>query len=256
VNELVNYLEPCFTKSTANILNTVGERVTPYSEVSDIRDFDIFLMVIPDDLGIGIEICRRFYMLYSHSTLNICELGVLKTGNTKSDAFHALKYVYETIRRNTSKPLVIIGRQFMDYSGFTTFHSPDKSQISLITNAINKNIVAFTKEYHGDVNAIGVQLYLSDPKSIDEFVKYNGESIRLGALAEKIHIAELYLRDSTEVVFDCLSIEKSAGFHVSSGSANGISFQNFCQLAYYAGRAQNANFCFLETLLLCQCFLL
>ncbi len=82
---------------------------------------------------------------------------------------------------------------------------------------------------------IGYQLYLSDPKSLDQLNQRYFETLRLGALRDNLNVAEPLLRESQQVYIDMNAVRSSDAPECIRQQPNGMYAEEICQLARYAG---------------------
>ncbi len=204
---------------------------------------------LPSLLGTSDVIREQLYQLNGFSTpFRIVDLGNVKAGKEYSDSIAAVRVVSEELF-SLGIPILILG-------GNQSFTIPllegiDKTGAILtviddrIDNESHKDSTvdeAFLNNLSSEtiVNVMAVQSFFVSPESKETFSEeLNGTLFTLGELRNGIREMEPYLRETDLVSFDFGSLKLCEAPGQIRNSPNGLSGEEACQLAWYAGISTN-----------------
>lgn len=256
----LNYPEDFFNTSK----NSFGKNIyinTPDTPIDDISEYKIAILGVEEDRNsnnIGSAkapdvIRNRLYQLFKIESKNkIIDLGNIKIGKNFTDTYIILKEAVDELIRNRVTAVIIGGTQDLTFPCYLGLEN-NISNITLTT--IDPEINFYSNIYDNyflkifernklfNYNNIGNQLYLCDPESLKYLENKLYESIRLGTLRQKIDCIEPILRDSDIVSFDIGSIKQSEAPARKNGSPNGLTSEEACLIARYAGLSNKVE-CF------------
>jgi formiminoglutamase len=224
----------------------------------ELKEIDVILIGLPDnDDGISYEaadsVRNQLYRLSSLTkNLNILDIGNFITGGKISETNERLRYIVEQIL-DTSVKLVFLGKTAIFNSLISNCFINKKiplnqvwidSTISwehFLIDPLSKDPLESTLESGNNFINIGYQSYFTEKELLDFITDANYESYRLGLVRNKIQDYEPVLRDSNFVNISLNSVKYSDSPASISTSPNGLSGDEVCQLAFYAGYGNRLN---------------
>ena len=228
------------------------------TDLPDLQQADIVLIGVPEERGNANPdpahhapniIRRQFYKLYNwHPSLQIADIGNIKTGASLQDTFAALKTVLADLLQ-IKKTVIILGgshditlaqyyayRQLSRYTEATCIdalidlkgESPVRNEnflLDMLTGEPN-----FIRHY----NHIGFQSYFVHPRMLETMDKLRFDCFRVGTARENIEEMEPVIRNTHLLSFDISAIQYSDA-PSSRFSTNGFSGVEACTLSRFAG---------------------
>lgn len=195
------------------------------------------------------EIRKALYSLKAaDSKLKIVDLGNLKKGNSQKDTNFALRDITDYLRDAGITTIVLGGGQDLSVGIARSFENNEffqltsvDSQIDLKTtqkpfdseNYISKILLENPRVFN--INFLGYQSYFVAPKTLAQAGSMQFEAFRLGQIRENIENIEPILRDTDFLSFDIGAIKQSEAPGYYDGSPNGLTGEEACQIARYAG---------------------
>jgi len=195
------------------------------------------------------EIRKALYSLKAaDSKLKIVDLGNLKKGNSQKDTNFALRDITDYLRDAGITTIVLGGGQDLSVGIARSFENNEffqltsvDSQIDLKTtqkpfdseNYISKILLENPRVFN--INFLGYQSYFVSPKTLAQAGSMQFEAFRLGQIRENIENIEPILRDTDFLSFDIGAIKQSEAPGYYDGSPNGLTGEEACQIARYAG---------------------
>jgi len=179
----------------------------------------------------------------------ILDLGNLKTGNTPSDTYFALKDVCQYFLELNIPVLVIGGSQDLTFGTAKAFENQYYNLVTIdpkldfrkgIKTIDSENYLTFIFEKHHNLFShvlLGYQNYLTDAVELNQVVDYNSDAKRLGQLRYNMTEIEPYLRGADLLSFDLNAVRQIEAPGQHFGSPNGLYAEEACQIAHYAGMA-------------------
>jgi len=267
MKEIIHFLDPVedsLRKSKRN--GTIMNYISFFSSSAPVslKDFSIALIGISDErnsLNHGVErsadaIRSEFYSLHSGEIqTSIIDLGNIKKGKTVIDTYRALQDVILFVIEQKVLPIVFGSSQDMMLPiarSIRAFSNP--FNITIIDNKvdvgkhnafnnlstldfINNEIKPFK------ITHIGSQSYLNPHNELQFFHDNYLPLVRLGKIRDNITSSESSMRDSQLIVFDISAIRFCDAPGNTFASPNGITSEDSCQLAKYAG-ISDESLCF------------
>ncbi len=182
------------------------------------------------------------------SSFRIVDLGNVKTGKEITDTFAAVRLIAEEIA-SLGIPLLFLGGNQSFTVPLLTGIDKESAVLTVIDDRIDNwvqdeqisddiflnNISAGTI-----VNVMAVQSFYLTPDSKETFTEeYNGSLFTLGELRMGLKEMEPYLRETDLVSFDFGSLKLCEAPGQIRNSPNGLTGEEACQLAWYAGISTN-----------------
>ncbi|MDR2910017.1 MAG: arginase family protein [Bacteroidales bacterium] len=228
--------------------------------VTNIQNVDVVILGIPCFEGIWDEskiksinkIREELYSLANFSgTLNIVDLGNLKSSTTTKGTYLALRDITEFFSELNIVTLILGGSSDLcagicdafSKEIFFTFSSIDaqldvkKGRESFGSSNYLTHIFMKTPNLF-QFNLLGYQRHLVAPEL---FLKTNefGNHLSLGEIHDDIKKAEPVLRNTNILAFDIRSVKSAEIASNNHTNPNGLQSDEMCQLAKYAGMSNN-----------------
>ncbi len=183
--------------------------------------------------------------------LPIVDVGDIKSGETVSDTYFALKTVVAEIIKLGAMPFVLGGSHDLTYGLYRAYDYLDQ-MVDLVcvdakfdlkdpeegiknNNYMNSVVVEEPNNLINFSN-IGYQTYYNSQEEIDLLEKLYFETYRLGEISNNLGLVEPITRDADIVSFDITSVQASEiGKYSGYRSPNGFSGKEACAIARYAG---------------------
>jgi arginase family enzyme len=197
----------------------------------------------------------KLYELFpSNDKLRIIDLGNLRPTQSADDTYYGLRDVMMHLLNNQVTALVLGGTGdlarglFMGYeqsfscSSMVSIDSRlDMDQGPLHAASWMLPVMESAKLFK--FTHLGHQQYLVDKAYSDELENRGFDQVRLGAIRQSPLAAEPYLRDAQLVIFDMSAIKQADAPGASLPSPNGLTAEEACQLARFAGLSEQVT-CF------------
>jgi len=203
------------------------------------------LSVSPSYSGSADAIREQLYHLHGFSgSFRIVDLGNVKTGKEVGDTIAAVRVVAEEIF-SLGLPMLVLG-------GNQTFTVPllagipkNETILTVIDDRIDSvshkeglNDDLFLNDLSTEtiVNIMAVQSFFVSQERKETFSEeFNGSLFTLGEIRNGIREMEPYLRETDLVSFDFGSLKLCEAPGQTKNSPNGLTGEEACQLAWYAG---------------------
>jgi arginase family enzyme len=197
-----------------------------------------------------------YYLYRGDFSPKIADLGYLKIGNSVEDTYTSLSVVMAELIKKGIIPIILGGSQDLSYAMYSAYAMLERS-INLV--CIDNNLDLGDPEENIDFQSylskiliespnyllsyanIGLQKYLNDSKSSDLMEHMNFEVCRLGAFHEDINEAAAIIRNAHCVSFDIAAIKHSDASANPNNSVFGISGEEACKLAQFAGLSERLS---------------
>jgi len=226
----------------------------------DLMDTDIAIIGVNDDRGslknrgsaqAPDKIRKHLYQLFrGHSHMRIADLGNLERGATLRDTYVALSKIVTEILHNKVVPIIIGGGHDLTYGHYGGYQEMGKMiNVSVIDNMIDIrenedeinsdnyliNLLTHQPNYLFNYSQIGYQTHFTSELTIETLDKLHFDLYRLGKVRDNIKDMEPIMRDTDMLSFDMSAIRYSDAPGNLNATPNGISGEEACQIARYAG---------------------
>jgi arginase family enzyme len=182
------------------------------------------------------------------SNFRVVDLGNVKTGKELADTYAAVRMIAEEIAA-LGVPLLILGKNQNFTVPLYDGMNKDRAVLTIIDDrvdnlpqdeSISDDIFLNNLSSDATVNVMAVQSFFVSPDSRDTFSEeFNGSLFTLGQLRDGIREMEPYLRETDLVSFDFGSLKLCEAPGQLRNSPNGLTGEEACQLAWYAGISTN-----------------
>ncbi len=224
---------------------------------------DVILISINEERGKGLvqnidhaySIRKQLYNLYCwHNEIKICDLGIVKNGNSLQDSYAALQIVLGELLA-AHKTVIIIGNSHDVTLGQYSVYQKNKQLIeatcidakmdlSIDTPFREENflleMLTGDPNYIKHYNHLGFQSYFVHPTMMDTLEKLRFDCHRVGKVREHINEYEPVLRNSHLVSIDVNAIQHSA-MPCNTITPNGFAGDEACVLTKYAGMSSTLS---------------
>ncbi len=191
------------------------------------------------------SIREQLYQLKGFSeSFRIVDLGNVKTGKEVTDTIAAVRLIAEEIGSMEIPLLFLGGNQCLTLPLFEGLNK-NEAVLTVIDDRIDNHsqhkggsddIFLSNLSTESIVNLLAVQSFFLSPDSKENFSdEYNGSLFTLGEIRNGIREMEPYLRETDLVSFDFGSLKLSEAPGQIRNSPNGLTGEEACQLAWYAG---------------------
>lgn len=185
-----------------------------------------------------------YHLKTFNASFRIVDLGNVKCGNTPADSMAAVKIVAEEIA-SLGVPLLILGGDQLFTVPLVKGLENPQVHLSLVDDRLDDNhpeedcrLDTFINHLPSgtNVNLLAAQSFFISADEKENFqTSYNGSLITLGTIREGIEEMEPLLRETDMVSFDLGSMKASEAPGQLRNSPNGLTGEEACQLAWYAG---------------------
>jgi arginase family enzyme len=198
---------------------------------------------------------NQLYLLNFFSRkLKIVDLGNLKIGKSINDTYYGIRDICLDLIASKTLPIFFGGSQDATYGIYLAFEILNKQyrittvDYRLDCNFENFNNIHFLNYLNQiilnqknlfELCNIGHQQCFEVPAHSDLLENLFYENIRLGLIRNNIAIVEPYIRDTNILSIDISSIKHSDALGQIIPSPNGLSAEEICQIARYAGVSDN-----------------
>lgn len=191
------------------------------------------------------SIREQLYQLKGFSeSFRIVDLGNVKTGKEVTDTIAAVRLIAEEIG-SMEIPLLFLGsNQSLTLPLFEGLNK-NEAVLTIVDDRIDNHsqkkggsddIYLNNLPTESVINLMAVQSFFVSPDSKETFSEeYNGSLFTLGEIRNGIREMEPYLRETDLVSFDFGSLKLSEAPGQIRNSPNGLTGEEACQLAWYAG---------------------
>jgi hypothetical protein len=233
----------------------LGSIIIKYCEsFPEIENASIALVGITNKENSGSTYIRKeLYKLVAQTTLEhkIIDLGDLTEGETPADTHNQIKKVAEALHSKNVVTILLGTSLDQGEALYQSFESlGDLIETTLISSHLPvleyqllNRICNYEPNFLQNINALAFQAHYIPPKALDTLENLNFGHHRLGALKQNIEDSELYLRNSSVVIYDINAIKYSDAPGTKKAQPNGLSGEEACQLARYSGLSDSTK-CF------------
>jgi len=232
-------------------------------DIPELTDIDIVIVGANEFRGNGFvadeksadTIRKKFYQLhYWHKNISIADIGNIKRGASLSDSYSALTIVLKELFA-LNKTVIIIGgshdntlAQYFAYKELNQIIDAVvidatidlRSESSLRSENFLMEMLTSEPNMVRHYNHIGFQSYFVHPGMLETMDKLRFDCFRVGTVKEELDEMEPVIRNSDLISFDIAAI-KNSDAPASSCSPNGLSGEEACTLARYAGMGSSVS---------------
>ncbi|MCF8253498.1 MAG: formimidoylglutamase [Bacteroidia bacterium] len=229
----------------------------------DLSQYDIAILGIKEDRfrpefeGCGKaadEVRKELYKLVKPRTdIRLLDLGNIEAGNQLSDTYFALQHTLAELMKAKIVTLIIGGSQDLIYPQYASFQGLNPNmQLLLVDSKMEMqiheekkknnylpNIIAHEPEFLFNISHAAYQGHFVESETYDAFERMNFDMLRLGSLRGNMQEIEPYCRNASMLAMSMQAIKASDAPAQNFPSPNGISAEEACQLARYAGMSND-----------------
>ena len=239
----------------------LGQSIMTYTkgDFPNLAEADLVVFSVPEYRGTKHEcdidsienIRHQLYQLFEgQERLRIADLGQLILGEKITDTYQLLTDVLVECEQRNLFTLIIGGGQDLTLSQYRScvelgklsnmvcFDSRfdiDHNQSGVASLTYLSEIIKIQPNVLFNFTNLGYQTYLNNQDSIKLLDKLYFDSYRLGEIRQNIEEVEPSLRNADFVSFDMGCVRISDNPSVISGSPNGFTSEEACQIMRYAG---------------------
>lgn len=190
------------------------------------------------------SIREELYSLYhKFPGIEFADLGNLINGETTEDTISAVSTVVDELNSQGIISIILGNNQILGLGQYAGYDNHSKyTEVAIFDNTVSIDmedlvyrIVTHEPNHLFNLNHLGYQTYLSDEEALTAFEKMYFDTVRLGLLRGNPEITEPCLRNSKVGIFDLACIKYADASGSPRSSPNGISAEEVCQIARYAG---------------------
>jgi arginase family enzyme len=193
---------------------------------------------------------KHFYQSYNwHPSLKIADMGNIRAGASVGDTRAALRTVLHELQQ-AGKVVILLGGShdlaMQQYEAFKKsqqiIHAASADMLIDFADSEQRTDRSFLLEmlteepiYVAHYSHIGFQSYLVPPRILEALDKLRFDFYRLGKVRERMEEMEPVLRSSHLFSFDLNTVRYSDAPANRAGSPNGLTGDEACMLARFAG---------------------
>lgn len=255
-----------FQESTTQCLGSVIRAFTKKEQFPDLENAQIALIGVEEDRralenqGCGKgpdQIRRHLYKLYSHwSSLNIVDLGNIKSGHTVEDTYFALKEVINFLVKSNILPVIIGGSQDLTYANYLAYENTGRviniasidsvfdlghEDDELNSRSYLSRIIMHQPNYLFNYTNIGYQTYFVNLDELQLMKNLFFDINRLGNVRADLAETEPMVRNADILSVDISAVRASDAPGSFYAAANGMAGEEACQICRYAGMSDKLS---------------
>lgn len=234
----------------------IAKHVTFFNKETDLSKlkYDIALLGVPDSVDnkqfdSATQIRKQLCALASFSnSINIVDLGNIKTGHSFNDVCFAIREVVSILIDLNIVVVPIGGSSQFNLGSFLAFERKklpvnmisidsvlSREKIPLLSGLDSGLVDALDSTSTYNFINIGYQSYFVEKEFVDFVNDSFYEAYRLGFVRSNLQEMEPSLRDANLIAFSLNAVKHCDAPGVSASSPNGLTGEEACQLAFYAG---------------------
>ncbi len=228
----------------------IGACIQKYAtHFPEIENKSIALFSIQDKHGSADLIRKHLYQLAANTSFEktVLDLGNIPSEKTPAETNLAIQTVTEQLLDRGALPLLIGDHLDQGEALYKAFEGRSEHvQLSLISSHLPlleyellHRICTSEPNYLDTINAIGFQAPYIAPNALQMLENLNFNHYRLGNLKTQLDETEIYLRNATLTLFDLNAIRHVDAPGTRVVQANGLTGEEACQLARYAGHSDS-----------------
>lgn len=231
----------------------------------DWTEADIVIFGVAEDRGTAAQrgaaraanlVRDRLYQLSAPRAIKVADLGNLVHKDDLEDVYAALQFVTATLLKAGKTVLVLGGTQDLSYGLYRGFEEMEQdvelccidalldiwdSEVALTNESVNHAILVHQPNYLHHFSVIGAQSYLISETERNAMQQLNYSVLRMGDLKADFRLAEPLLRTANMVTYDLSAIRMADAPGASHATAAGLSTEEACQLARFAGMGYHTH---------------
>ncbi|MFP4023656.1 MAG: arginase family protein [Thiohalospira sp.] len=258
---LNDYFDPVLTEKTSiffirpdkQLYSSVVQH-TKKNQIADVAKFSLAILGVPNndkDTVKAIDAIRNnlYGLTIPGDKIKICDLGNLKTGNSKKDSEAALRDVIVELFSNNTIPIILGLSENVLYPVYSAYKRLNKIiNIISVDNKINISedrnhnlksalwqIVVEENDSLFSFSNIGYQSHFVGTNTLQFLSDSFNDTYRLGMVRENIKDIEPIFRDADFVSLNISSVRQSDAPGQLYPSPNGLYGEEICQISKYAG---------------------
>lgn len=246
---------------------SIGARVDAHTQdhLPDPRQANIAILGVKADPGRDHEMLdkgpdavrKELYALFmKNDRVRIADLGNMSKGKTEHDTIFALSTVMAELILSNTIPIVIGGGKALAYANYLAYEKLERTvnitsvEGSLEVGTENERlsptsyltkVIMHQPNYLFNFANIGYQSYQTDTAMVDLMDKLYFDSLRLGEVRSNTKVAEPILRDTDLLILNTTAVKAGDAPGSVAPCPNGLSAEDFCQLAMYAGLSDKVS---------------
>ncbi|MBT6236144.1 MAG: hypothetical protein HOI49_08690 [Bacteroidetes bacterium] len=224
----------------------IGSSIARYASLfPDLATKRIALFAIRGEVNNQHAVRTHLYNLASNAALEniLVDLGDIPAGETPADTNSAIYTVALELMSKGIIPVLLTHSVDSGQALYQAFESANKqielawisAHLPLLEYELLHRIIAHEPNYLQNLSAIGFQSHHIPPKAMMLLENLNFDHYRLGEVNNQIDDAELYLRNASLTLFDLNAVKHTDAPATQQVQANGLTAEQACQLARYAG---------------------
>ena len=228
----------------------IGACIQKYAaHFPEVGNNNIVLFGIKDKHGSAAAVRKHLYQLASNTAFEkrVLDLGDIPCGKTPAETNLAIQTVTEELLGQGAIPLLIGDHLDQGEALYKAFEgTSEQIELSLISAHLPlleyellHRICTREPNYLRNINAIGFQAPYIAPHALNMLENLHFNHYRLGNLKTQLDETEIYLRNATLTLFDLNAIRHVDAPGTSIVQANGLTGEEACQLARYAGHSDS-----------------
>ncbi len=193
---------------------------------------------------------QQLYDMYSwHSDIKIADVGNVRQGNTLADTRAALLTVLREIHDMGKIAFLIGGSHDLTLAQYDVFRRNEQMAVGAVADMLIDlddaeettsrsflmSMLTDTPNFVEHFSHIAFQSYYTQPKMLETLDKLRFDFYRLGRVKDNVEDMEPVLRSSDFFSFDISAIRYADAPANIAGSPNGLTGEEACSLARYAG---------------------
>lgn len=244
------YIQPFSPAQTYDEF-TIGNKIEKWNR-EEIPENSLLILGLSDQQG-SVQGCSKirdaFYKLYAPRNMSaVYDLGDIISVSVQDRLHIITQFTHITNKKNNT--LLLISEEGTLWEHFYS-HGLQDNKICLVTDQINpktKPIVynQFINNVFHKLTCIGVQAYFTAPSVINH--PKPPDLVYLGQIRDNIQEIEPYFRAADKAFFSLEALRVSDFPENSIANPNGLYAEEICQLAWYAGNADNTRYLGIESL--------
>lgn len=197
------------------------------------------------------------YRLYkSDYHVRIADLGNLKFRSSTEEVTQRLAEIQAFLMNRGILPVIIGGGKELTYGNYLAYKKLQKFATMLgvsstlsfrevegelsAANYLN-TILSDPENYLFSYANLGYQTYFTPPELLELFRSFHFEMIRLGEVRSHMENTEPVIRNADAISFDLGAVKYADAPHTTFGTPNGLSSDEICRLARYAGLSRKCS---------------
>lgn len=226
----------------------IGYGIKKYSSVfPEIGKQNIVIFGVQGEDKGTTAIRQHLYALASSSRLEnlLVDLGDIPKGATPADTNSTIQTIAEYVLTKEAIPLLIGTHLDQGEALYNAFENKEpqveltliSSHLPLLEYELLSRICKREPNYLGNISVVGFQAPYIPPRALDMLENLNFNHFRLGHIKERLEETEIHLRNATITLFDLNAIRHIDAPGTRLVQANGLTGEEACQLARYAGHS-------------------